>query len=65
MKIVNNTDLSYREIGSIIDLIIKENQEDTHYIGQIEVEKVEYKKRIIKIQIRYLKRYIEWRFDYE
>ena len=65
MKIVNNTDLSYKEIGSIIDLIIKESQEDTHYIGQIEVEKVEYKKRIIKIQIRYLKRYVEWRFDYE
>lgn len=65
MKIINNTDLSYKEIGSIIDLIIKENQEDTHYIGQIEVGKVEYKKRIIKIQIRYLKKYVEWRFDYE
>lgn len=65
MKIVNNIGLSYKEIGSIIDLIIKEGQEDTHYLGQIEVEKVEYKNKIIKIQIRYLKRYVEWRFDYE
>ena len=65
MKIINNTNLSYKEIGEIIDEIINTSEEDTHYIGQIEVGKVEYKKRIIKIQIRYLKRYVEWRFDYE
>lgn len=65
MKILNETDLSYKEIGSIIDLIIKESKEDTHYFGQVELVKVKYKGKAIRVEIRYLEKYAEWRFDYE
>lgn len=65
MKIVNNTDLSYKEIGSIIDEMIEDSNEDTIYYDKVDILKINYKNKIIKIQIRYLKRYVEWRFDYE
>ena len=65
MKIINNTNLSYKEIGEIIDEIINTSKEDTNYDGKIEVVKVLYKSKPINITIRYLKRYVEWRFDYE
>ena len=65
MKIINNTNLSYKEIGEIIDEIIKTSKEDTNYDGKIEVGKVLYNGKPINITIRYLKRYVEWRFDYE
>ena len=65
MKIINNTNLSYKEIGEIIDEIINTSKEDTYYDGKIEVVKVLYKGDTINITIRYLKRYVEWRFDYE
>ena len=62
MKIVNKTDLSYEEIGKIIDLIINSGYDDTHYAGQIQwsIVAVHFKK--VQVQIRYLKRYTEWRF---
>lgn len=65
MKIINNTNLSYKEIGEIIDEIINTSKEDTNYDGKIEVGKVLYNGKPINITIRYLKRYVEWRFDYE
>ena len=65
MKIINNTNLSYKEIGEIIDEIINTSKEDTNYDGKIEVGKVLYNDEPINITIRYLKRYVEWRFDYE
>lgn len=65
MKIINNTDLSYKEIGLIIDGIIEESKEETIYYDKVDILKVNYKNKSIKIQIRYLKRYVEWRFDYE
>lgn len=65
MKIINNTNLSYKEIGEIIDKIINTSKEDTNYDGKIEVAKVLYNGKSINITIRYLKRYVEWRFDYE
>ena len=65
MKIVNNTDLSYREIGLIIDGIMEDSKEDTNYYDKVDILKINYKNKSIKIQIRYLKRYVEWRFDYE
>ena len=65
MKIINNTNLSYKEIGEIIDEIINTSKEDTNYNRKIEVGKVLYKGDSINITIRYLKRYVEWRFDYE
>ena len=65
MKIINNTNLSYKEIGEIIDEIISTSKEYTNYDGKVEVCKVLYKGDPINIQIRYLKKYVEWRFDYE
>lgn len=65
MKIINNTDLSYKVIGEMIDEIISTSKEYTNYDGKVEVGKVLYKGKPINITIRYLKRYVEWRFDYE
>ena len=65
MKIINNTNLSYKEIGQIIDEVINTSKEDTNYVGKIEVGKVLYNGKPINITIRYLKKYVEWRFDYE
>lgn len=65
MKIINNTNLSYKEIGEIIDEIIRISKGYTNYYGKIEVVKILYNRDPINITIRYLKRYVEWRFDYE
>lgn len=65
MKIINNTDLSYKEIGEIIDELISTSKGYTNYYGKIEVVKILYNRDPINITIRYLKRYVEWRFDYE
>lgn len=62
MKIVNNTNLPYRVIGEMIDMIQEKNSGDTHYYGKIEHCVMSYKGKEVKIQIRYLKRYVEWRF---
>ena len=62
MKIINNTDLSYSTIGLMIDNIIENGKEETHYFGQVQVAIMEVAMKKIKIQIRYLKRYTEWRF---
>lgn len=65
MKIINNTNLSYKAIGEIIDEIISTSKGNTNYVEKIEVGKVLYNGEPINITIRYLKRYVEWRFDYE
>ena len=49
MLIKNKTNLNYKELGSIIDLVISENKEDTIYVGLIQMVKVQYKNKIIKI----------------
>ena len=63
MKIINNTSFNYEAIGKLIDKIIEESDGDTHYVGQIYICGMLYKGKEIKIQIRYLKKYVEWRFD--
>lgn len=63
MKIINNTSLNYLAIGSIIDDILLNTKGTTHYVGQIEWTILEINGHKIKIQIRYLKSYVEWRFD--
>ena len=65
IRIINNTDLYYKEIGEIIDNIKWEYRGDTNYVGKIDFIKIKYKRKNIEIQIRYLKKSIEWRFDYE
>ena len=62
MKIINETNLCNAELGLLIDNIIKNDIGNTHYYGQIELTTVEFGSHIIQVQIRYLKRYVEWRF---
>lgn len=64
MKIVNNTNLDYRKIGSIIDMLMNEYQGSTFYYGKVETCVVEICKIKVEVTIRYLKRYIEWSFKY-
>lgn len=63
MKIINNTSLNYSTIGFIIDNIMSNSQGKTHYVGQIEWTILEINSHKITIAIRYLKSYVEWRFD--
>ena len=63
MKIINNTSFDYEVIGTIIDIIMSDTQGTTHYIGQIEWTILEINGHKITITIRYLKKYVEWRFD--
>lgn len=65
MKIINETSLSYETIGKIIDNIINDKKEDTNYIGKKELVLVRYGDKTIGVQIKYLKRYVEWKFWYE
>lgn len=62
MKIINETDLSYSTIGLIIDNIMESNTGNTMYYGKIELTIVKVVGKKINVQIRYLKRYVEWRF---
>ena len=63
MKIINNTSLNYSTIGFIIDNIMSNTQGTTHYVGQVEWTILEINGHKITIFIRYLKSYVEWRFD--
>lgn len=65
IKIINNTDFFYKEIGEIIDNITWDYRGDTNYVGKIDVIRIKYKRQNIKIQIRYLKKSVEWRFDFD
>ena len=65
MKIINIPCLPYKIIGQIIDEYIEKSYVDTCYFGKVEYFKIEYKSERYKVQIRYLKSYTEWRFDYE
>lgn len=64
MKIINYPCLPYKVIGQVIDDYIENNYEDTCYVGKIEYFVIKYKEQKYKVQIRYLKSYVEWRFDY-
>lgn len=63
MKIINNTHLNYSTIGSIIDRIIPNIENRTHYIGKVEWTILEIDNHKITITIRYLKNYVEWIFN--
>ena len=62
MKIINKTDLTYKDIGMIIDKVINSNQGNTCYVGKIDYCFVGTSKGTIKVQIRYMKRDVEWKF---
>ena len=62
MKIVNKTNLPYKIIGDMIDKIQAHNVGNTMYYGKVEYCVMGYKDKEYKVQIRYLKRYVEWVF---
>ena len=62
MRIINKTDLTYKDIGMIIDGIIKSSVGDTCYVGKKDCFFVGTSKGAIKVQIRYMKRDVEWTF---
>ena len=62
MKLIDNcTNLSNQEIGMIIDKI--NLGVDTIYYGKNDVIVVNYKKKKIRVEITYLKRYVKFEFD--
>ena len=61
MKIHNNANLPYKIIGEVIDFI-GSLPEDTIYEGKIDISSFVWKHKEYKVQIRYMKRDVEWRF---
>lgn len=64
IMIINDTDLDMRDIGDIIQSIQDTYDEQTNYYGKVEATTVICCNKEYKIQIRYLKYYVEWRFMY-
>lgn len=62
--IVNDTDLDVRDIGNIIQSIQEAYPAKTNYYGKVEATTIIHCNKEYKIQIRYLKNYVEWRFMY-
>lgn len=60
--IANNAKLPYGIIGKIIDDYLNE-YEDTYYVGKLETIIIDYKNSVYNVQIRYLKRYVEFIFE--
>lgn len=60
--IVNKAKLPYGVIGKLIDDYIND-YEDTIYVGKIEIMVIDFRGRLYNVQIRYLKRYVEFRFE--
>ena len=66
MKIINEAGLPYKTIGQVIDDYINMGADETIYTGKVESFTIDYKDNLYKVQIRYLKRFVEWRFmNYE
>ena len=66
MKIINEVGLPYKIIGQVIDDVINRGEDETIYTGKVESFTIDYKDNLYKVQIRYLKSFVEWRFmDYE
>lgn len=62
--IVNDTALDVRDIGNIIQSIQDAYPARTNYYGKVEATTIIHCNKEYKIQIRYLKSYVEWRFMY-
>ena len=60
--VINQTDLSNEVIGKMVDQILREGKEETIYYGKINSYRFVHGKKSYKLQIKYLKRYVEWRF---
>lgn len=65
IKIKNNTNFFYKELGEIIDNISWNNRGDTNYVGKVDYLKIKYKRQKINITIKYLKTCVIWIFNYD
>lgn len=65
IMIINETDLEIMDIGNIIQYIQDTYSEQTNYYGKVEATTIVHCNKEYKIQIRYLKNYVEWRFMYD
>lgn len=63
IKIINNTDFYYKELGELIDNIQWSNRGDTNYVGKVDYFRIKFKRVKLKIRVRTLKKSIEWQFD--
>ena len=62
MKIINDAELPYKIIGQVIDDVINRGEDETIYTGKVEAFTIDYKDELYRVQIRYLKTFVEWRF---
>lgn len=64
IKIENNTEFTYQQLGYLIDNINFDDKLETHYIGEEEFLKIKYKGKFVAITLRYLKTCVVWIFNY-
>ena len=57
--IVNDAELPYQFIGTVIDNYLNDYEEDTFIVGMV----INYQEKLYSLTIRYLKKYIEFRFE--
>ena len=62
VKIINEAKLPYKVIGQVIDDYLNDDRQTTIYYGKTELFTIDYKDILYKVQVRYLKRYIEYYF---
>jgi len=62
VKIINEAKLPYKVIGQVIDDYLNDDRQTTIYYGKTELFTIDYKDILYRVQVRYLKRYIEYYF---
>lgn len=64
VMIINETSIPMEYIAKTMAQIQRDNVEDTNYYGKIDIYRFisNYDNKSYICQIRYLKRYVEWRF---
>lgn len=61
--IINNANLPYKVIGRVIDNYKIDSTPDTLYVGKLDLIAISYKDKKYSISVRYLKQYVEFKFD--
>lgn len=62
VRIINEAKLPYKVIGQVIDNYLNDFRQTTIYYGKTELFTIDYKDILYRVQVRYLKRYIEYYF---
>ena len=64
VMIINETDIPMEYIAKTMAQIQRDNIDDTNYYGKTDIYRFisNYDNKSYICQIRYLKRYVEWRF---